>query len=126
MNTYIWCRMNLKSYIAIFFTVVFFGKSLMIDTRFLVSILDSEEIAYVNPFCKKKTADVFENGSTQEITPASKVLIIPIDSYCNAPFQFQLSGWTFLDAKTNYQDYNYTSPKFFETFRDKFYPPPKV
>lgn len=118
--------MNLKSYIAIFFTVVFFGKSLMIDTRFLVSILDSEELVYINPFCEKKTADVFENGSTQEITPVLKVLIIPIDSYCNAPFQFQLSGWTLPGVKTNYQDYNYTSPEVFDTFRDKFYPPPKV
>ncbi|WP_040506727.1 hypothetical protein [Gillisia limnaea] len=118
--------MNLKSYIAIFFTVVFFGKSLMIDTKFLVSILDAEEMVYINPFCDNKTADVFENGSTQDLIPASKVLIIPIDSYCNAPFQFQLFGWTLPEVKTNYQGYNYTSPEFFETFRDKFYPPPQV
>ncbi|MGM1056261.1 MAG: hypothetical protein ACQEWG_10300 [Bacteroidota bacterium] len=118
--------MNLKSNIAIFFVVVFFGKSLMMDTNFLGSILDTKEIVYINPFCENKKADVFENGSTRDFSPVSNVLIIPIDSYCNAPFQFELSGWTLIEVKTNYQRYNYTSPEFFETFSDKFYPPPQV
>lgn len=106
--------------------VVFFGKSLMMDTNLLGSILDTKEIVYINPFCDSKKADVFENGNTQDYSPVANVLIIPIDSYCNAPFQFQVSGWTLLEVKTNYQHYNYTSPEFFETFSDKFYPPPKV
>lgn len=126
VNTYIWRRMNLKSYIAIFFMVVFFGKSLMMDTNFLASILDTKEIVYINPFCENKKAELFENGSTRDFSPVSNVLIIPIDSYCNAPFQFHLSGWTLIEVKTNYQRYNYTSPEFFETFSDKFYPPPQV
>ena len=118
--------MNLKSYIAIFFMAVFFGKSVMIDSKFLVSILDSKEIVYINPFCENKKADVLATGSTQDFSATSNVLIIPIDSYCNAPFQFQLFNWSHLEVKTNYQRYNYTSPEFFESFSDKFYPPPKV
>lgn len=118
--------MNIKSYLAIFFLVVFFGKSLMMDTNLLASILDTKEIVYINPFCENKKADVFENGSAQDLIPASNVLIIPIDSFCNAPFQCQLSVWTIPGVKTNYQSYNYTSQEFFDTFSDKFYPPPQV
>lgn len=126
INTYIWHRMKLKSYIAIFFMVVFFGKSLLVDTNFLGSILNTKEIVYINPFCENKKVDVLKSGSNKDLIPAANVLIIPIDSYCNAPFQFELSGWTLFEVKANYLCYNYTSPEFFETFSDKFYPPPQV
>lgn len=106
--------------------VVFFGKSLLMDINFLGSILDTEEIVYINPFCENKKADLLENGGTHDFSPVSNVLIITIDSYCNPPFQFELSGWTLIEVEANYQRYNYTSPEFFETFSDKFYPPPKV
>ena len=106
--------------------VVFFGKSLLVDTNFLGSILNTKEIVYINPFCENKKADVLQSGSNQDLIPAANLLIIPIDSYCNAPFQFELSGWKLIEFKTNYLRYNYTPPEFFETFSDKFYPPPQV
>ena len=106
--------------------VVFFGKSLLVDTNFLGSILNTKEIVYINPFCENKKVDVLKSGSNKDLIPQANVLIIPIDSYCNAPFQFELSGWTHFEVKANYLRYNYTSPEFFETFSDKFYPPPQV
>jgi hypothetical protein len=55
--------MNWKSYIAVLFAFIFFGKFLVMDSKFLVILLDADEIVYVNPFCKMKNAKINEDSS---------------------------------------------------------------
>lgn len=125
LNIYIWRQMDLKPYIAIFFTVIFFGKFLLLDAKFLEGILDSHEVAYVNPFCENKN-EVKESGILQDLLPESKTQSIAIDSFCNAPFHFDLLTWDNIKPQAIYQHYTYTSPGIPQIFRDSFYPPPKV
>ncbi len=118
--------MDLKPYIAVFFAVVFFGKFLMMDSKVLGFILDSSEIAYVNPFCEKQKAGFDENGVLPDLLPASPSLTIAIDSFCNAPFHFEKVQWEHIFVKHTFQHYPYTSPNPPQIFRDSFYPPPKI
>jgi len=118
--------MDLKPYIAVFFAVVFFGKFLMMDSKVLEFILDSTEIAYVNPFCKKQKPGLDENGFLADFSPDSPSLTIAIDSFCNAPFHIEKVQWEHIFVKHIFQHYPYTSPNPPQIFRDSFYPPPKI
>ncbi len=126
LNFYIWRQMDLKPYIAIFFTVIFFGKFVMVDAKFLDGILDSHEVAYVNPFCEKNKTEVSDSGVPQDLLPESKTQSIAIDSFCNAPFHFEIITWNHIKVQAIYQHYSYTFPGTPQIFRDSFYPPPKV
>lgn len=126
LNFYIWRQMDIKPYIAIFFTVIFFGKFLVLDAKFLEVVLDSNEVAFVNPFCEKNKAEVNESGISQDLLPDSKTQSIAIDSFCNAPFHVEIVNWTHIKVQAVYQHYSYISPGIPQIFRDSFYPPPKV
>ena len=118
--------MDIKSYIAVFLAVIFFGKLVMMDSKFLEGILDSNEVTYVNPFCEKNKSELSEAGVTLDLFPASTSQSIAIDSFCNAPFHFEIITWNHVHVQTMYQDYSYTSPDTPQIFRERFYPPPKV
>lgn len=117
--------MNLKTYIAIFFAIVFFGKFLVIDSKILVSILDADEIAYVNPFCKKQNAKI-QGSAHESFSEDSNRLIITLDSFCNAPFKFKVFNWEYRVMPEESQPYVYHTPIIPEPFQDRYYPPPKV
>lgn len=123
---YIWRQMELKPYIAILFTVIFFGKFLLLDAKFLERIFDSNEIAYVNPFCEKNKTEAKEAGTNQDLLPKSKTQSVAIDSFCNAPFNFEIITWEHMLEQPAYQSYSYITPDAPQIFRDSFYPPPKV
>ncbi|MEP6263080.1 MAG: hypothetical protein ABJ092_15995 [Gillisia sp.] len=118
--------MDTKSYIAVFFALIFFGKFLMLDAKFLEGILDSNEIAYVNPFCEKNNTEVSESGIFQDLLPESKTQSISIDNFCNAPFHFEIVTWEHMFEQPTFQFYSYTTPGTPQIFQDRFYPPPKV
>lgn len=118
--------MDLKPYIAIFFTVIFFGKFLMLDAKFLEGILESQELAYVNPSCEKDYININELETPQDFLPDSIIQSISIDSFCNAPFHFEIAPWTYAKIQEVFQPYSYTFPGTPQIFRDSFYPPPKV
>tara|TARA_R100000501_G_C2517654_1_gene46337 strand:+ start:71 stop:427 length:357 start_codon:yes stop_codon:yes gene_type:complete len=114
--------MQIKAYIAIFFTLIFFGKFLMLDAKVLNSILDAEGIALVNPFCKKKSQKSIDDKT---FTQDSSVLVISSDAVCNPAFNLAKIAWFETEIKTNFQDYNYLNPAVISTYFSKNYPPPK-
>ena len=117
--------MNLKTYIAIFFAIVFFGKFLMTDSKILVVIFDNDEIAFVNPFCKKQNAKI-QGSAHESFSEDSNRLNITIDSFCNAPFKFEVFNWEYRVIPEESQPYAYLTPTLPESTQDRFYPPPKV
>ena len=118
--------MDIKSYIAVFFAIIFFGKFLLLDAKFLEGILDSHEVAYVNPLCEKNKTEVKESGIPKDLFPASTSQSIAIDTFCNAPFHFEIIKWQHMLEQPTFQFYSYTTPGAPQIFRDSFYPPPKV
>lgn len=118
--------MNSKSYIAVFFAIVFFGKFLMMDSSVLVAIIDSDEIVNVNPLCIKQNAKKIEGRAEGSFSVDSKKSITTIPSFCNAPFNFDISNWEFHIVPEESQPYAYHTPILPELTQDRFYPPPKI
>jgi len=116
--------MQLKSYIAIFFVAVFLGKFITMDSKLLGVIFDSNEITFVNPLCKKHRLNTHEEG--QSFDEASLVYNINVNVICASPFQFKIENYPIAIAEPNYQEHNYQTQSIINTYRDKFYPPPKA
>lgn len=114
--------MQFKTTIAIFFSVIFFGKFLMLDAKALNSFLASEGIALVNPFCKKNDQGGAENIDFAE---DSSVLIISNDALCNPQYTIAEKIEYQSKKKLNFQDFGYLSPVLISTYFSKNYPPPK-
>ena len=118
--------MNFNSYIAIFFSVIFFGKFLVMDSKLLVAVFDADEIVYVNPFCKKQNVKTPGNNSAEALAEDNESMDLTIDSFCNAPFKFEVFTW---ESRLNpeetraYLDRTLPLP---ESAKDRFYPPPRV
>ncbi|NJY64305.1 hypothetical protein HC174_16300 [Salinimicrobium sp. CDJ15-81-2] len=118
--------MNLNSYIAIFFSVIFFGKFLVMDSKILVAVFDADEIAYVNPFCKKQNVKTQGNNSAEALAEDKESMDLTIDSFCNAPFKFEVFTWEsrIIPEETRvYLDQTLPLP---ESAKDRFYPPPRA
>lgn len=116
--------MQIKSYIAIFFVIVFLGKFITLDSKLLGVIFNSEEITLVNPFCEKHQLNPPKEG--QSFYEASLVNNINVNVICASPFQFKIDNYPIAIAAKNYQEHNYQTQSIINTYRDKFYPPPKA
>lgn len=116
--------MKQQVYIAIFFAVVFFGKFLMLDAKMLGSILEMEEIVWVNPYCENNKLK--ENQKLQnEFTTPTNTLIFAVDAFCNPVFNLEVQNWSIIEISFNFRPYSYKTPSITTTYIIKFYPPPK-
>ncbi|MBZ9630361.1 hypothetical protein LB465_06170 [Salegentibacter sp. LM13S] len=115
--------MKLNTYIAIFLTLVFFGKFLLLDTKVLNSILGTDEIALVNTLCKKK---IKKSVDTVNLSQKSSVLVINSEALCNAPFYIPKINLSEVEQINNFQDFSYLNPSVISTYFSKNYPPPKL
>lgn len=118
--------MTVKSYIAIFFLVVFFGKFLLMDSKILVAIFEADEIAYVNPFCKKQNVKIQANSLQEALAEDHKPLDLIIDSFCNATFKFEVFTWESEIITEETRTYTHYTPSLPESSKDRFYPPPRA
>lgn len=118
--------MTFNSYIAIFFSVIFFGKFLVMDSKVLVAIFDADEIAYVNPFCKKQNVKIHDHNSQKELAEDKKSFNLTIDSFCNAPFKFEVFKWESQVLNEETGAYPHHTPTLPESAKDRFYPPPRA
>lgn len=118
--------MNLNPYIAIFFSVIFFGKFLVMDSKIMVAVFDADEVAYVNPFCKKQNLKTQGNNSEEALAEDNASMDLTIDSFCNTIFKFEVFTWEsriIPEESRVYLDLTLPLP---EAAKDRFYPPPRV
>ncbi|WP_081212196.1 hypothetical protein [Salegentibacter sediminis] len=118
--------MKIKSYIAVFFALVFLGKFFMLDAKFFGSILESEDTSWVNTFCKNTFLNFSEENKPADFEQSSNILVINAEAICNSPFNFSNIYWPAPQAEPNFQYYDYRNPAVISAYHDKFYPPPKV
>ena len=116
--------MQIKTYIAIFFVAIFFGKFIAMDSKLLGVIFDSDEIAFVNPYCEQNILNNHLEG--QSMGEASLVNNNTVNVICASPFQFETENYPIAFAEHNYQEHNYQTQSIIITYQDKFYPPPKA
>ena len=119
-------RMTLNSYIAIFFSVIFFGKFLVMDSKILAAIFDADEISYVKPFCEKQNVKIQSQKSQEALDEDNKTLNLTIDSFCNAPFKFEVFSWESKVLTQETRAFADHSPSLPESAKDRFYPPPRA
>lgn len=115
--------MNFKNYLAAFFIMVFLGKMVTIDARFLGIIFDTSEVMLVNKLCPKKQLhqDTSQKFATDNVTPSFE-----IDYLCNVVFDIQVDDSSEALPENNFKKYSYRAPGNFSIPGDKFYPPPKA
>lgn len=117
--------MAFNYYIAVFFSVIFFGKFLVVDSKLLVAVFDADEITYVNPFCEKQNVKGQADKSVGDFTEDNQSLNLTIDSFCNPPFQFEIFTWGSRITIEEPGTYVHQTPSLPESAKDRFYPPPR-
>ena len=118
--------MTLNSYIAIFFSVIFFGKFLVMDSKILVTIFDADEVVYINPFCKKQNVKTQSNNSVEALAEDNESMDFTIDSICNAPFKFEVFTWESRIIPEEIRLFTDRTLPLPEFAKDRFYPPPRA
>lgn len=119
--------MILNSHIAVFFALVFFGKFLVVDSKFLTSFLEPEEVVYINPFCKELHGEIFLEDSTEKTYfEDGWAAGITIDSFCNAPFQFEIFSWEQRNLWEELPFCTSPTPSLSGRVQGRFYPPPQI
>ena len=118
--------MTLNSYIAIFFSVIFFGKFLVVDSKLLVAVFDADEISYVNPFCEKQNVKDQNAKSLATFAEDNKALNFTIDSLCHNSFKFEVYTWESKVTREEPRTFAYHTPSLTESAKDRFYPPPRA
>lgn len=94
----------------------------MLDARVLNSVLNSEGIALVNPFCKKNDQQSADDILSQD----SSVLVINSDAICTTFFYFINSEFQNNEVENNFHDFNYLNPAIISIYFSKDDPPPKA
>lgn len=116
--------MQIKTYIAIFFVTIFFGKFIAVDSKLLEVIIDSDKITFVKPYCEENILNEQQEG--QSLDEASLVNNNTVNVICASPFQFEIENYPIAVVEKNFQKHNYQTQSIIITYQDKFYPPPKV
>lgn len=115
--------MSAKTYIPVFFLLIFFGKFLSVDSALPQLFFDAENVVFINPFCERKKSKTSKNTAFSE---ASALSVIPINSFCDSVFTIDLFGWEKAFISTNFKKYNYLLPNETAIHSAKFHPPPQV
>ncbi|UZH54962.1 hypothetical protein JRG66_13485 [Salinimicrobium tongyeongense] len=115
--------MGFKNFIAAFLILLFLGKIVSIDAKFIGVILEASEVTLVNKMCLKQQ---LTEGSHSEFTHADITSHVELDYLCHVSFDFRPEEeFKTLTAK-HFKENSYHPPEIFPISRDKFYPPPKV
>ena len=118
--------MTSNSYIALFFSLLFLGKFLLMDSRILLTFSDAGTVTYVNPFCEKQQVKDEVEALGDYLEEDSRSFSLSFDFYCNPPYNFEVFQWEPLPIHKGSPEYSH--PRFYlpESAQDRFYPPPRV
>ncbi len=120
---YIW-PLNYKNYIALILAAIVFTKFVVIDSKLLGTIPNSDEIAFVNQSCKFNNyqfSPVLESYSED-----SSVLNIGYNSYCNPLYNFEIGDWTLEVEEPSFKNYGSPVIALTRSYSSKISPPPQI
>ncbi|MDT0686468.1 hypothetical protein [Autumnicola psychrophila] len=96
------------------------------DSKLLAVFFDADEVAYVNPFCKKQNINTQGNNITEALAEDTGSFDLTFSFFCNAPFQFEFFNWDSGIITEETQTYAHHTPSLPESAIERFYPPPRA
>ena len=116
--------MKFNNYIGILLLIVFTGKLISVDAKFIEFTTENSFASHVNPNCKKIQ---FKNTtSTSEYFSENPDTNHTINYLCSAPYNLELLAWENLIIRNYQQKITYRAATFSSNHSKKLYPPPKV
>ncbi|MBK5193653.1 MAG: hypothetical protein JJE07_10665 [Flavobacteriaceae bacterium] len=120
---YIW-PLKYKNYIAILLAAIIFTKFVVVDSKLLGKIFNSDEIAFVNQSCKFNN---YQFSPVQEsYSEDSFVLNISYHSFCNSLFNFEIADWTYEIEELSFKGYGSPVIALTTSYNSNISPPPQV
>lgn len=118
--------MEYKNRLAILLLLVFIGKLISIDAKFIEFTTDTDFVAHINPYCKKVKVST---ASTKHVLTLETTNIGESHSFqyvCTTPYNLRLVAWeTFFPFKYQ-ENIKYISSGFSSNYSKKLYPPPQL
>ena len=115
--------MGSKNYIAALFIIIFLGKMVSIDAKFLGVLFASSEVTLVSKSCPKKQ---LQKSLAHEYTTDNFTSGFELDYLCHTAFDIRVEDWPETLAENNFKKYSYREPRDSSIPGDKFYPPPRA
>lgn len=116
--------MKNSNYIGCLLLLVFIGKLISVDAKFLEFTSENNFVSHVNPNCKKiqfkNTKSIFEYSLGNSKTTHS------INYMCSAPYNIELFTWEDTIIANYHQKISYRVATLSSDYSKKLYPPPKV
>lgn len=116
--------MKYNNYIGFILLVVFIGKLISVDAKFMEFASQNNFLSSINPNCKKI---LFHNDKIPaEYTSTNSDAIHVIQYLCSAPYNLELGSWNNVVQATYLPEINYRTRTFSSGYSKKLYPPPKA
>ena len=116
--------MKVNQYISVLLLTLFMTKFLVMDAKILSWTMESDQVVFVNPFCKKKR-DQPKDLETQ-ITEASLTEVNYMAVPCSTVFQVESHHWTLLEQDLAYAVFGFNVPLMEGLYQDQNSPPPRI
>ena len=100
---------TIKPYIALLLLTIFLAKNTLIDAKLLVSFMSTNDITFINPYCKKLQPQNLEHE--QVASQDLQTTVIPFAAFCTPQFQFETVITDIRFEWQNYPETNFISPK---------------
>ncbi len=116
--------MGYTNYIGCLLLIVFIGKLISVDAKFIEFASESNFISHVNPNCKKLQFKITKSFS--EYSSENPDATHTINYLCSAPYNLDLFAWEDLIISNYQQRISYRAATFSLDHSKKLYPPPKA
>lgn len=104
--------------------IVFIGKLISVDAKFIEFASENNFASNINPNCKKLQ---FKNTtSTSDFSSENPDTTHIINYLCSTPYNLELFVWEELSVSSYQQKISYRAATFASTYPKRLYPPPKV
>ncbi len=116
--------MKINQIISVLLLTLFLTKFLVVDAKILSWLMESDQVVFVNPFCKNN-GDV-GIGSAKQITDASLTEAIYMMVPCSTVFQVNNHQWKPIEQDLLHTAFDFEIPLIEGLYHDRNFPPPRV
>ncbi|WP_034921819.1 hypothetical protein [Gillisia sp. CAL575] len=116
--------MRHKNYIGFILLIVFIGKLISIDAKFIEFATETNFVSHINPHCKKIKPP--STNTTTQFTILNSDINHTFQYVCATPYNLEISNWDNLFQPKYLQKIDYKISTIPSDYFNNQYPPPKV